>query len=103
MEQPHIDLEFNSIVTRICEKNNITDSEKAQLISLLGNSEMYNERAMNHPTATVQFMVRMGAEKILEESIPQVGKWEKEGEKVSLFRVLLFLLVKYLEDDKSQI
>lgn len=98
MGQTEINSEYNPIVTRIRDTDKLDDEKKRQLLGLIHNSGSYDERVMKYPVATIKLMVSMGAEKILEESIPQVEEWTKANEPVSMLRILEYLLEKYLDE-----
>ena len=98
MEQEKINEVFKSVINKIKEKQDLTDGQKKDLIGLVCNVEMYDKRILKHPVECIHLMVSMGAEKILDDSIPQVQEWVKANEPVTMFRIMEYLLEKYVKE-----
>ncbi len=74
---------------------NLSDKEKHELSALLSNEAMNDETVMRHPKQTLAFIAKVGGEKFIEESLPQVDIWVENGEDVSMKRVKDWLIDKY--------
>lgn len=73
----------------------LTDDEKNSLSDLLNNKAMDNENVLDHPVEMLKFLISMSDNIMIEKCIPQVEKWLKCGEHVSLHKVKEWLIEKY--------
>ncbi len=83
------------IEENIYKNKKLTDEEKNSLSDLLANEAMDDEKVLDHPVEMLKFLTSMSEEIIIKKCIPQVEKWVKCGEDVSLHRVKEWLIEKY--------
>lgn len=88
-------LEPREIEDRIYKNENLSDEDKGALDALMSNETMKDETVMDHPRQTLSFISSFGGEKFIEECLPQVDIWVKNGEEVSMRRVRDLLIEKY--------
>ena len=88
-------LEPREIEDRIYKNENLSDEDKGALDALMSNETMKDETIMDHPRQTLSFISSFGGEKFIEECLPQVDIWVKNGEEVSMRRVRDLLIEKY--------
>ena len=88
-------LEPREIEDRIYKNENLSDEDKGALDALMSNETMKDETVMDHPRQTLSFILSFGGEKFIEECLPQVDIWVKNGEEVSMRRVRDLLIEKY--------
>ena len=88
-------LEPREIEDRIYKNENLSDEDKGALDTLMSNETMKDETVMDHPRQTLSFISSFGGEKFIEECLPQVDIWVKNGEEVSMRRVRDLLIEKY--------
>ena len=88
-------LEPREIEDRIYKNENLSDEDKGALDALMSNKTMKDETVMDHPRQTLSFISSFGGEKFIEECLPQVDIWVKNGEEVSMRRVRDLLIEKY--------
>lgn len=88
-------LEPREIEERIYKNENLSDEEKDALDALMSNKTMKDETVLEHPRETLAFISLIDGEKFIEECLPQVDIWVKNGEEVSMCRVREWLIDKY--------
>lgn len=88
-------LEPREIEERIYKNENLSDEEKDALDALMSNKTMKDETVLEHPRETLAFISLIDGEKFIEECLPQVDIWVKNGEEVSMRRVREWLIDKY--------
>ena len=88
-------LEPREIEDRIYKNENLSDEDKGALDALMSNKTMKDETVMDHPRQTLSFISSFGGEKFIEECLPQVDIWVKNGEEVSMRRGRDLLIEKY--------
>ena len=89
------EIELKQIAENICKNDNLSAEEKKELLELMVNEEMNDEQVLNHPVETVNLIVVMGGGPMLKKSIPQVEKWVKEGEAVSMRKIKDWYISEY--------
>lgn len=83
------------IEDRIYKHPNLTNAEKEELLDLMDNEAMLEEKELDHPVETLRLISKMGGGKYIDECIPQVKAWVKSGEGVSMLRVREWIIEKY--------
>ena len=83
------------IEENIYKNKDLTDNEKDSLSNLMSNDAMDEEKVLDHPLEMLKFLTSISDEIMIEKCIPQVEKWVKDGEDVSLHRVKEWLIEKY--------
>ena len=65
----------------------LSEDEKNDLLKVLRNKEMYSDdRLLDHPTALFRFLAATSGSRCLLTLIPDLQKWEEQGEKITMKR-----------------
>ncbi len=88
-------IEPREIEERIYKNEDLSKADKDALLALMFNEAMLDKTEMEHPKQTLSFISSFGAERFIEECLPQIDLWIKNGEQVSLHRVREWLIDKY--------
>lgn len=65
----------------------LSDEEKEDLLKVLSNKMMYSDdRVLDHPTALFRLLATTSGSKCLLTLIPDLQKWEEQGEKITMRR-----------------
>ena len=88
-------IEPREIEERINKSAELTYEEKDSLKKLLSNKAMLDDKVIDHPKETMEFVSAMSDSKILEECIPQVDEWVKNGEDVTMRKIRSWIIERY--------
>ena len=89
-------LEPREIKERIYKNKKLSIEDKHALDALMFNETMKDEKVLDHPKETLELISAFGGcERFIEECLPQVNLWVKNGEDVSMKRVRDWLIAKY--------
>ena len=88
-------LKPREIEERIYKNDTLSSEDKSALSALMKNKAMNDEKVIEHPRELLEFVSKLGKDKFIEECLPQVDLWIKNGEEVSMRRVRDWIIDKY--------
>lgn len=88
-------IEPRQIEENIYKNTKLSIEEKNNLSNLMENDTMNDDTVIDHPVEMLNFLASMNGELMIKKCIPQVKKWVKAGEEVSMRRIKDWYIEKY--------
>ena len=91
----HKFIEPRQIEENIYKNPKLSVEEMNDLSNLMENDTMNDNGVMDHPVEVLNLLVSMNGGLMIKKCIPQVKKWVKAGEDVSMRRIRDWYIEKY--------
>ena len=88
-------VEPREIEDRIFKNKELSGEEKGALNSLMKNEAMKDQTVLDHPLQMLKLISSVEDDRFIEECLPQVEQWVKNGEEVTMLKVRNWLIQKY--------